>query len=516
MGSVRRLLPIMTSLLDRHANKIQGVLGCFDRVLIQGTLPGLCFAQGMTDFLYQRQIRIFDYAKFAEPLREQIRQNAERIATTSGVQIEFIRRSKGFRKEQRIADVLARRGAAPGLVHILSAMEECASYKPWYDKKTGQTFLKPDSGRCLHYYFYFIDPDWGLCFLRVPTWCPFRLQFYFNGHNHLAQQLRRHNLDFQQLDNSFVSISDFAKAQQLADSISVAKLHRALDRFAALYCPVLSQLGVAPHWSILQAEYSTDIVFRSQDDLRPLYEQWVRTAVHAVKADNVATFLGRKLHPNYQDEAGNDLSHRIGGTRLKHTMGPVSIKLYDKRGIVLRIETTVNDVSFFSHYRKVEHRGGSTTYRLAPLKKSIYSLNPDLRQLLAAANRRYLDFLSDLSDPTAGLKALDKVSKPVHENGHTFKGFNFFHLPDLSLFEVLVRGEFNISGMRNRTLRHLLKDFSTNQISRFLKRLRTHGLIKKIGRTYKYYLTDFGRHVATAGLKLKELFLIPALAPSVA
>jgi hypothetical protein len=75
-------------------------------------------------------------------------------------------------------------------VHIISAMEACSSYKPWYDKNTGRTFLKPDSGKCLHYYFYFIHPELGLCYLRVPTWCPFRLQFYFNGHNLLASKLR--------------------------------------------------------------------------------------------------------------------------------------------------------------------------------------------------------------------------------------------------------------------------------------------------------------------------------------
>ena len=76
--------------------------------------------------------------------------------------------------------MLAKRGTQPGLVHIFSAMEPCTSYRPWHDKETGHTYLH--SGKCLHYYFYFIDADLGLCYLRVPTWCPFRLQFYCNGH----------------------------------------------------------------------------------------------------------------------------------------------------------------------------------------------------------------------------------------------------------------------------------------------------------------------------------------------
>ncbi len=228
----------------------------------------------------------------------------------------------------------------------------------------------------------------------------------------------------------------------------------------------------------------------------------------------MASFLGRKLTGNFQDEVGNDLGMRVGGTRLKHTMGPVSIKLYDKRGLVLRIETTVNDVSFSSHYHKVEQRGGTTTHKVAPLKKSIYRLNPDLRELLSAANRRSLDFLSDLDDLSAGLKALDKLARPVSDNGYTLKGFNFFLQSDQSVFEALVRGEFTISGLRNRNLPDKRKDLNSGQISRCLKRLRTHGLIKKIGRTDKYYHTEFGRHVVLTDLKRRELVVIPALCPS--
>ncbi len=67
-----------------------------------------------------------------------------------------------------------------------------------------------------------------------------------------------------------------------------------------------------------------------------------------MKPDNVATFWGKKLHGHYQDEMGHRDNIRIQGTRIKHTTGPVSIKLCDKFGLILRIETTVNDVSFSS------------------------------------------------------------------------------------------------------------------------------------------------------------------------
>jgi len=387
----------MGSLTDRYHDRIAGVLSCWDRVVIYGTLPGICHARGMTMFLSARGVRIFDYARFAQPLREEIRANAERLAAEAGIDIEFVRKST-LRKEARIKEVLARRGEHPGLVHILSAMEACPSYRPWHDKQTHETYLKPVGGKCLHYYFYFIDEELGLCYLRVPTWCPFRLQFYFNGHNWLARQLDHRGLGYKLLDNAFTHIDDFEAAQSIADGFPLRKLHRALDRLARRYCPVIRQLGVGYHWSIMQAEYATDIVFRRQRDLAPLYEALTRTAIHTVKAEHVATFLGRKLTGNYKDELGNDFSTRIEGTRIRHHMGPAAIKMYDKFSLVLRIETTANDVSFFKHHRKVEQRDGTSVYKLAPLKKSIYSLG-DLRQLLFAANRRYLDFISAIDDP---------------------------------------------------------------------------------------------------------------------
>ena len=181
-------------------------------------------------------------------------------------------------------------------------------------------------------------------------------------------------------------------AQELADAFCAESLHRLLDRLATLYCPVIAKFGATYHWSIMQAEYATDIVFGRRDDLAPLYDALVHTAIHAVKPDDVATFLGRKLHPDYQAEVGNDFHTRIEGTRIKHHMGPVSLKLYDKFGLILRIETTTNDVSFFSHYRTVEHNDGTTQSKFAPMRKTLHSLAP-LREVCAASNRRYLGFL---------------------------------------------------------------------------------------------------------------------------
>jgi hypothetical protein len=497
-------------LTERYRDQLLGVLSCYDRIIVTGTLPGVCYARGMTSFLYAKGIRIFDYARFAEPLRERIRTRAQEMCDAAGIEIEHINKPH-IRKEEVVAKVLARRGDHPGLVHVISAMEACESYKPWHNKRTGETYLKPDSGKCLHYYFYFIDESLGLCYLRVPTWCPFRLQFYCNGHAWLARKLKRAGIDFNLADNAFTRIADFERAQALADELKPAELHRRLDRYAKRFCPVTDVFGQVYHWSFMQAEYSTDLVFRSEAALKALYEQLSRQAVLAVKAEQVASFLGKKITPLLAQELGSRFATRIEGTCIKHRFGKTGVKMYDKFGRVLRLETTTNDVSFFKHHRKVEHRNGDVSRELAPLKKTIYSLL-DLREILLGCNRRYLEFLSALEDTSRGERDLARLTEPQREGERTIKGLNFFERTEQRLLRTLQRPEFNIHGMRRADLKAFVPALSDSRLSRQLHRFRALGLIKRVAHSYRYYLTRLGRAAVAAACSLTQFNIVPAMA----
>ncbi len=126
--------------------------------------------------------------------------------------------------------------------------------------------------------------------MRVPTWAPFRLQVYFNGHNWLARRLHDAGIGCQLADNAFLAIDDFEQAQALARDFDVRVLHRRLDEWARRFCPAVRHFPSGHHWSIMQAEYATDILFHRQDRFQPLHDAMTRTAVHSVKADQVATF----------------------------------------------------------------------------------------------------------------------------------------------------------------------------------------------------------------------------------
>jgi len=508
-AKVRAALDLKSKLLERYAEQIDGILGCYDRVILTGTMVDVAHPDVLTARLYALNIRCFDLKLFAEPLRDQVRDNAILLARQAGLEIEYLER-RGLRKEERIAEILEERGRHPGLVHVFSAMESCKCFKPWHDKQTGKTGLKLTGGRCLHYYFYFIDEQLGLCYVRVPTWLPFRLQVYFNQHQWLANQLRAHRIDHQLADNTFWTCADWAQAQALVDGFEIKALAARLQGLAEQFCPVVKTFRSGYHWSLMQVEYALDVVFKSAVVLQPVYEEISRQAIFTVRAPDVARFLGKRLSP--EAEVNSHFHTRVEGTRIKHQLNRQAIKMYDKAGRVLRIECVSNDVSFYRHHRKVEHRDGTSDYRVADLKKSIFSLG-DLRGLMRAGCARYLEFLGELEDRSPGQSNLDKISRPVQDSQErSWRGFNFFLGRDLSVLLAIVRGEYQISGLSNRRMRAVLPDKTGGQIGRILKRLRLHGLIKKIGKTYKYYLTQLGQRAVLVGLKLKEHLIVPGLA----
>jgi len=156
----------------------------------------------------------------------------------------------------------------------------------------------------------FIDEDFGLCYLRVPTWAPFGLQFYCNGHSALARSLRREGIDFVQEDNAFLRISDVPQAQSLADCFNPEQRYRRLQRDAHWLCPVAAVFAQDDrHWSLRQAAYSTDLMFRSRDILVPLYDTLSRQAVLAADATRAAGFLGKQITSTLAPEIGPRLSH---------------------------------------------------------------------------------------------------------------------------------------------------------------------------------------------------------------
>lgn len=283
------------------------------------------FIQRMTKYMCKKEIRIFDYPKFSEPFKETIRTNTERIVQEHRVEIEFNRKSCVW-KESIISEKIGKRGTYPSVVLIILVMESCNTLKPGYDNTRGKIFLKPDTCKWVHYY-YFIDEQVGLGHALVSTWGPFRLQFYINGHKLLASELKQAVIKFSIIDDAFDSLEDTGKALELSDKICIEKLQCKLDEFVWQFCQVYKDLNLKYHWSVMQAGHATDIMFKKLESLQTTYNELVSASMHTVKPEKVATYMISDMKAKW---ATITRYVCIEGSRTKRTMGSVSIKMYDK------------------------------------------------------------------------------------------------------------------------------------------------------------------------------------------
>jgi hypothetical protein len=507
-----KLEPVSGSdLLGRHANDVAGQLRCFDRVIVHGTLVDVAHPAALLVSMRAAGFQPRDLARFAQPINEQVRDHAIGLARQQGVEIEVVTR-KNFRQEDRVAAILKRRGRQPGLVHVFAVKETATVFDTRHARADGYAQVITRRGCCVHYYFYWMHERLGLIHVRVPTWLPLRLQVYFNGHSWLATQLQQAGVSFDLADNALVRCGDWDRAQALADGLDPRTLHAELNQLAKLCCPAAEQFPNGYHWSLTQVEYAQDLVFGQPEKMDRLFEELARQALLTIKVDDVARFLGKRVPLNHDTPLNSYLGRRHAGLRLKHTLGPASVKLYNKPGGILRLEMTTYDVSFFKHYRQVEHRDGTKENALAAMKKNIYSLR-DLAGLMEAAVKRYSQWLASLVEHSAGRAEVARLGRAEHdEHGRSYRGFNPFLEEDSQILQTVLRGEYALGGLTARRLHSLCKGCSRGRIGRLLKRLRLHGLVRKIAHTHTYYLTALAHRVLTAILHLREQLFVQHLA----
>ena len=493
----------------KHAAHITGVLSCFDRIIFKGYLP-FCQPGAMEAFLWQKGVLLKDFKSFALSTSEAIKEHALSIAKKAGRPYVYLNRPG--RKEEQVAAIAARDAITQGLICVLGTVEQCPSFKLRYgDKRPTLTHAFP---RCLCLYFYYIDRIYGLMHVRLQTWFPFVIQVYLNGHEWLARQMDRHALSYQRLDNAFIRLAEPERAQRFADRLADQNWPRILAAIARRANPHLQGLltGLSYYWVIDQAEYSTDILFEDRAALKGLYTQLLRHATVCFSAEDVMTFLGRKLYGNFQGEVLTDFKRRWQGARVKHRLKGNWIKMYDKHGCVLRIETVINQPYEF-RVRRQGRRQGEVVTGWFPLCKGVANAYR-YAEVARAANWRYLEALAVVDDPSAAYRLLDRLCEPITRHQRRFRGLNPLRRSELSLFASVLRGEHFIHGFRNRDVSlgmqldrptdSLARKRQCASVSRKLQLLRAHRLIAKVPHSRRYRLTLSGATLMTAAVLLRQ------------
>ncbi len=438
-----------------------------------------------------------------------IRQEATSIATAADRPTKYLQ-SSAVRKEDVAREFLREHPVERGLVCVLSCVEPCTTWQMFRSKQAQTQELRRSFGKCLHFYFYLLDPELGWSHVRVQTWMPYTVQIYCNGREWLASQLDVAGLGYQRAENCFLSLDDVERTQQIMDRMVTLPWRRLLDRLVSQVSPILDL--VAKHasgsfrWGLHQCEYAHDVMFKRPDDLAALYPPLARFAITDLDSRDTMRFLGKPLVATYRGEVVTNYKHRPEGICVRHATGGNSIKMYDKQGSVLRVETTTNKPGEFKRRRRAEGDPDSEL-KMRPLRKGLADMKARAAES-AAANDRYLDALATVDSDRNVNDVLSSVAAPAEIGGRRVRGLRPCANPDVALLRAIARGEFITNGFRSRDILPLLHqlpeadpDFRrklTAKLSRHLRILRAHGVIEKLEGTHRYRVTRPGRTLITA------------------
>lgn len=508
----------MKRFIQRFTDKITGVLTGFDRLVFRGTLRYVAVESGMMDFLGIQNVLLKDFGSYAQKTTELLRKASCKAACEETRPILPILSSRED-KEAIARKIAAEDGIEQGLIVVLRSQEPCMSYEVRPNRETKKIHLHLRQRKCLYLYHYLIDPEFGFMNARIQTWFPFTIQICINGREWLSRQMDKAGVEYRRRENCFVWIDDLAAAQKLMDRQLRISWPKLLNRIARMLNPAHQQIfrktPIQYYWSVYQSEWATDLMFKSSLSLAEIYPHLLLHGITHFSSPDVMRFLGRKVHGAYRGEIISDFKNRPEGVRIKHHLGKNSVKLYDKQGSILRVETTINKPRDIKVYRPKENDpSGECSWRY--LRQGIADLYRRA-EFSQGCNERYLDALAVIDTSTPVAAALQQISKPTTWNGKRVRALRLWSDLDMTLLKTACRGEFFISGFRNKDLKpFLFKSPATTtlenrrhgaKITRLIRLLRAHHLVRRIPSTYRYCLTEKGKEILNALFSLEKLTL---------
>jgi hypothetical protein len=501
----------VNSFISRFAASIYGVLSGFDRVRFRGTQRLLANVLGMGRFLAFEGVLLRDFKPYVTSVTDRIRREVEDGAAAAGRKVIYLNDAQ-VSKEELAEEEAKRAGVTRGLRAIFSAVEPCRTFFVRKNPTTGLLELQNRPGKCLHYYHYWQDDVLGPCHVRLQSWFPFNVFVCVNGRDMLAGELDRLGLRYRKRDNCFSWVEDVASVQRLLDAQVKRDWSKALNGLLTASHPGWSGwpgMDRPPYWSAEQTEWATDVMFKSVGELSRLMPRLVHLGLTGLGCSSVLRFLGRpvpadgRAHANFQGEVGTDYVKRPEGVRMAFRVNRNQVKFYDKQASVLRVETTISDARDLKSYRASESDPeGPKSWRR--MKKGVSDL-PRRAQVSQKSNDRCLEALAGVAmDQTLGELTVGVCRRQVWL-GRGVRALNLLAEPDLRLLRAVGRGEFLVNGLRNRDLRALIfnREAKTEAeakqqsaaVTRMLRLLRAHGVIRKVSQTHRYQVTETGREL---------------------
>jgi len=505
----------MQKFIEKFRDQICGTLSGFDRLVLRGSprrleyayydaSRGIVVAKGMEEYLWQNGVRFKDYGEYVKRVSLRVKEASTKRLRQAGLPVIFLPQAN-LDKEQCARRVAAERGITSGPVCALSAVEPSATFE--YSKSKIARRVRP----CHVLYHYRLDERFGWMYGRIQTWFPFNIQIGLNGREWLARQMNRAGLGYVQNQNCFTWIEDFDRAQQLMkqqlETDWVPVLKAISGELNPLHQEIFAHYPTEYYWTCYQSEWATDIVFRQREHLQRLMPALISHGMLSFHSRDVLRFFGKRttkagrIPMNFHGELQTSCKQYEQGERVKFWMDGNAAKFYDKAyaadvAVLRAAETTLNNVSVFCTYRPKEG-GPEDDLQWRPMRKGIADLYRRA-EVSQHTNDRLINGLASVDDSASLQQLTASLQQPTRWNGRRVRALRPLG-DDRPLLEAINHGDFFLNGFRNRDLQALLFQEPASSIqeqrrrsaaiSRKLRMLRAHGLIRKVPRTHRYVVS---------------------------
>ena len=347
--------------------------------------------------------------------------------------------------------------------------------------------------------------------IRLQTWFPYHIQIAMNGREWLRRSLEKSGIEHTVKGNKILSLGDFRKAQSFLDAQRDAHWTEILNGFLPEVFPSTEKVlgeGLSYYWTLWQSELATDLIFDSPKQIDPFIDTLLRYAFMTGNMTSVMRYMDRPLtaaglpRANCADEFKGRCMSFNDGVCVRFWINRNSVKVYNEAN-VLRVETTMNNPAMFKAYRHKFGDSADAPKQCRPLRKSVADTTLTAAKS-AEVNDRFMNQLAQCTDKTPASEIFSGVCSVKKKNGRRIRALDLTG-KDRSLIQAISTPRFSISGMTNGTLREILRDEPgaggktqkqlSSKVSRQLRMLRDHGLIKKVPRQNRYYLTPKGRQL---------------------
>jgi hypothetical protein len=492
----------VAEILAKHVTlELEGI----DRMYLNVIVPGLQYVGGVVRFLRKHRGHRVASTAMVAPISAAFVKSVEKFAAREGVPLLAF--EKGQRKDDLAKEHLARFTDEEGVLFVGKAQEKVRTYRTEKRRDAqglSYAWIVAATAMVNQYYFYAVDRDFGPFFLKFSSYFPYNAKLCINGHEYLKRQLARRGIPFEALDNGILRCADTEHAQELADNLSPAKIDALLRKWLRRLPHPFSAKDRAAGYRyspfVLQSEFSLTQVLDRPLAGRIFFEQVIRENLDLGRPEHVQLIFNRAVrrHPSSRFRTRVITDDVIPSLHIDYKRS--RIKQYFKEGRALRTETTINAADDFG------------------IGRALHNL-PALREVGFTANRRLLDVQRITHDCFIGEDAFARLQRSCEVGGQRAAALRFGDQRVQTLLHALLPFSLLPRGFSNRDLRHRLAplhgavpdDISSGRMTYDLRRLRLHGLIKRIPKSHRYRLTDRGLRVALFFTRAFQRVIRPTL-----